>query len=176
MLIGSSAGWWECQLDDVVIYGSFTWWLVVIDAVFAIEQAFVKLAAVQQVFGWTQGFLSVPRTLWLNCINLCATSMAIYKFAKCRMTGRPLRWAKTAHEFPTIQAAPARRRRLGEVLIDEGTLSQQSLDDALAEQRRTHERLGRVMVRLQLVTEETLTAGLAKQLGMRAAEGNPFAV
>ena len=57
-------------------------------------------------------------------------------------------------------------RQLGEYLIQAGVITQEDLQTALAEQRRTGERIGAVLVRLNLATEKQVTKALAHQLGL----------
>jgi len=57
------------------------------------------------------------------------------------------------------------RKRIGECLIHAGLITDQDLQAALAEQRRTGERVGSILVRLNLATEKQITKALAYQLG-----------
>src|SRR5688500_5679530 len=57
------------------------------------------------------------------------------------------------------------RKKLGECLIQAGLISEDDLQVALAEHKRTGERLGAVLVRLNLATEKQITKALAYQLG-----------
>ncbi|MBW3606153.1 MAG: Flp pilus assembly complex ATPase component TadA [Actinobacteria bacterium] len=61
-----------------------------------------------------------------------------------------------------------RRRRLGEVLVDEGTISSSQLAEVLENRQRSpggRERLGETIVRVGLASEEDIARALAKQLG-----------
>ena len=62
------------------------------------------------------------------------------------------------------------RKRIGEMLIQEGVLDHAGLVAALAEQRRWGGPLGHVLVDMQLVTEDVLVAALSRQLGVPTAE------
>jgi type IV pilus assembly protein PilB len=59
-----------------------------------------------------------------------------------------------------------RRRQLGEVLLEEGLVTFEQLDEALAEQSRTGRLLGRVLIDLGFVVEQDLVSALAKQIGL----------
>lgn len=62
----------------------------------------------------------------------------------------------------------SRRRRLGEVLVDEGTVTSEQLVHVLEERRATpevRERMGETIVRLGIASEEDIARALAKQLG-----------
>jgi len=56
------------------------------------------------------------------------------------------------------------RQKLGECLIQAGLITDDDLQTALTEQRRTGERVGAVLVRLNLATEKQITKAVAYQL------------
>jgi type IV pilus assembly protein PilB len=57
------------------------------------------------------------------------------------------------------------RKKLGECLIQAGLITEDDLRSALAEHKRTGERLGAVLVRLNLASERQIAKALAYQLG-----------
>ena len=70
------------------------------------------------------------------------------------------------------------RKKLGECLIQAGLITDEDLQSALAEHKRTGERLGAVLVRLNLATERQIAKALAYQLGfpyLNLAENPPEA-
>ncbi len=66
------------------------------------------------------------------------------------------------------QAKPGQaiNRRLGDLLVAEGLISQEQLLKALREQKGTTEKLGSILVRLNLLTEEQLIGFLSRQYGI----------
>ena len=62
------------------------------------------------------------------------------------------------------QMALRQRKRLGELLVEQGELSPQQLEQALAEQKRTGWKLGHCLVHMRMITEERVTEVLAAQL------------
>ena len=58
------------------------------------------------------------------------------------------------------------RRKIGDCLVRAGLISDTDLQAALAEHRRTGQRLGAVLVRLDLVDERQIARMLALQLGL----------
>ncbi|MBI3322822.1 MAG: Flp pilus assembly complex ATPase component TadA [Candidatus Omnitrophica bacterium] len=56
--------------------------------------------------------------------------------------------------------------RLGEILVREGVLTEQQLRDAIGLQKTTGKRLGETLVSLKLVSEEQLADVLGRQLGI----------
>jgi type IV pilus assembly protein PilB len=57
-------------------------------------------------------------------------------------------------------------RRLGDLLVAEGLISQDQLKRALAEQKGKTEKLGSILVRLTFITEEQLIGFLSRQYGI----------
>ncbi len=56
------------------------------------------------------------------------------------------------------------RRKLGELLIESGLLTNDKLKDALEVQKRTRKRLGEALIEMRLVSEEEIAFALAMQL------------
>ena len=72
-----------------------------------------------------------------------------------------------------------RRRRLGEMLVDAGVLSEEQLQHALTERRvegGRRERLGMAIQRLGYVTDEEIARALAIQLGLAYADSEELSV
>ena len=55
---------------------------------------------------------------------------------------------------------------IGSILVEKGLISEPQLSEALAEQRRTGERLDRALVRLGLVGSGDLLAAIGQQLSL----------
>src|SRR5580700_4717233 len=57
------------------------------------------------------------------------------------------------------------RKKIGECLIQAGLITEDDLQNALVEHKRTGERIGVVLVRMNLATEKQIAKALAFQLG-----------
>jgi predicted nucleic acid-binding Zn-ribbon protein len=64
-----------------------------------------------------------------------------------------------------VDAAPDTRRQLGQIMVDEGFLTEDQLLDALAEQNRSGTPLGKVLVDLGFVSPGAVANALAEQHG-----------
>ncbi|MGH3072770.1 MAG: hypothetical protein ACRDNB_10950, partial [Gaiellaceae bacterium] len=64
-----------------------------------------------------------------------------------------------------MDPAPDNRRQLGQIMVDEGFLTQDQLLDALAEQNRSGTPLGKVLVDLGYVSPGAVANALAEQHG-----------
>lgn len=56
--------------------------------------------------------------------------------------------------------------KLGQLLIEGGLINEKQLDDALRSQKTTHERLGSVLIKQGVLTEDTITSFLSQQYGV----------
>jgi type IV pilus assembly protein PilB len=80
---------------------------------------------------------------------------------------------------PSItQPAIPRRRKLGELLVEAKVIDELQLKSALSEQKKWGGRLGRTLVEMGFLTEETMVKALSTQLGLPIADleravGNP---
>jgi type IV pilus assembly protein PilB len=67
----------------------------------------------------------------------------------------------------TATAAPSPKRKLlGERLVEQGLVSQDQLELALREQKRTGERIGEILISLGFVTQELISSALASEAGV----------
>lgn len=69
----------------------------------------------------------------------------------------------------TLKAYPYGHKgkpRLGEALLQAGLINKEQLEHALLQQKRTNERLGKILIKLGYVSEENILKFLSDQLGM----------
>jgi type IV pilus assembly protein PilB len=60
--------------------------------------------------------------------------------------------------------------RIGEILIHQGKVSESQLNQALAQQKNTREKLGQTFIDMNVITEEDLTGVYALQMGFKKAD------
>ena len=65
---------------------------------------------------------------------------------------------------------PAPKMRIGDLLIEEGLLSQEQLEQALARQKTTGQMLGEVLAEQGVISGAVLVQTLAKRLGIRGCQ------
>ncbi|MFA5867633.1 MAG: ATPase, T2SS/T4P/T4SS family [Actinomycetota bacterium] len=68
------------------------------------------------------------------------------------------------------------RKQLGDLLVAQGVIKQEQLDEALKTQKESGEPLGRVLVKRGLVTEADLLRILANQLGLDYVDLNEYKI
>jgi general secretion pathway protein E/type IV pilus assembly protein PilB len=67
-------------------------------------------------------------------------------------------------------ANPQAKRHIGQILIDQGILTEDQLRIALLEQTKQHVPVGRLLVQLGFVSEATLRDALSEKLGMQSVD------
>ncbi len=162
--------------DNIFPPGSVLWWLVMANTLVLLWRVVMKFITVEKVYGVPHALLSIPRFFVSNVINFTATTRAIGQYLWHRISGEPLRWAKTTHVFPTTDVLRTFRRRLGELLMDRDGLNEEDLRQALAIQGRTGLRLGEVCTLTGLVSVQQVTDALGDQLSMRVVTPDPYAI
>ncbi len=66
----------------------------------------------------------------------------------------------------------AEAKKLGEILLEEGMITEDQLDKAIGEQAKTSESLGSILVRLGFITEDVMYHFLAMQFGTKFIDVN----
>ena len=61
-------------------------------------------------------------------------------------------------------------QRIGEILIHVDKISESQLNEALVQQKNTHEKLGQVLIDMGMVEEDDLITAYSMQLGYRKAD------
>jgi adsorption protein B len=122
----------------------------------------VRMACVARIYGF--GFaLGVPlRNVYANALNASATARAIGIYTAARVRGRALKWVKTEHAFPSRAILLADKRRLGEVLVSLGYLTEPALRASLVE-KTASVRLGDHLIATGLATEHAIYEALGLQ-------------
>lgn len=68
-----------------------------------------------------------------------------------------------------------RKRRLGNLLVEAGAITQQNLDDALLEQQHSKQKLGEILIDHGVISERQVVDFLSRQLGVRRFNLDKFA-
>ena len=143
--------------------------LLVANLVLLCNRAVQRIYFVSSYYGIRQGLLSLPRMAWGNVINFFANWRALMQTLQAQDVRR-IAWAKTEHDFPTLGDEGGAREPLGQILVAQSALTQEQLDEALAEPVPGL-RLGAMLVHRGLVTPEQLAQAVATQ---SRADWEPF--
>jgi bacteriophage N4 adsorption protein B len=128
----------------------------------------VRMMCCARVYGFRFA-LGVPlRAVYANALNSAATFQALGRYAWARALGRPLKWLKTDHAYPSHAILRAHKRPLGEILTANGLLSREALSAAL-ESLPEGVRLGEHLVNTGRLSMETVYESLSLQQGLPLA-------
>ena len=130
---------------------------------FLINRALNRIYFTSQVYGIRTGLLSLPRQLWGNILNFLAANRAIWIYSGHLLFGTALVWEKTDHMFPDTAQLHPYRKKLGELLIHNRVLSADTLQAALALQKTRGAKLGQILLQEGHITDLQLTEQLTLQ-------------
>jgi adsorption protein B len=175
-------------------YGLFTWlfaksaglpwglamWtlhpaLLLATLVIQIIQTSVRMGCVSRLYGPLFA-LGVPlRMVCANWINSVATTQAVWRYYRSRTRHEPLVWLKTDHAYPSRNALVEHKRRLGEILVGDGYVSEGDLDQAL-DRQPPGVRLGQYLMQLGKISEDELYEALSLQQSLPVGRLEPYDV
>lgn len=148
--------------------------LIQLNFYFFLNRIVQRMIFVRRYYGIVQALVSPLRLLWGNLINFLANLRAIRQVIEQGGNPRRVAWDKTEHEYPTVSDR-ALGLSVGRILVDNGFISELDLADAL-ERRAADEKLGQVLLRLQLITSDQLGQALAQQADVDFVHVDPFNV
>jgi len=125
---------------------------------------------VSSVYGVAQGLMSLPRMVVNNLINFFATMRAWRLFVSHVILGQRIAWDKTDHAFPSTDQLRETRRKLGDLLIAWKAVDARQIEDAIARQTGSGDLLGNILLGEGWVSEDTLADALAYQNGLERAD------
>lgn len=151
------------------------WWIVITVTILMVERMLQRMIAVRRIYSWWPALLSIPRTFYGNVLNLHAVLRAYRIYftnispgqaqSKSSVSKTPV-WDKTDHHFPGSHVLTPYRRRLGDLLLESGEITEAQLNAAIIQQQKTGERLGQVLCRMKVMSQQNLTHWLGKQYGI----------
>ncbi|MCO4761831.1 MAG: glycosyl transferase family protein [Myxococcales bacterium] len=168
-LVRMAIAWWTgaaWSIAQIIPPTSLLWWVVWINLGFLTWRAVMKFKVVRRIYGAKHALLSFPRFVVGNVINFFAAVLAVRQFVASKITGEPLRWIKTDHDYPSAAALAVFRRKLGRLLVDREGLSRAHIQAALAVQRNSGVRLGDVLLAEGELSERQLARTLGAQHAM----------
>lgn len=149
-------------------------YLLVGCTILMVVRIFQRALATYKIYGFLPAFLSIPRTVYSNFINFHAILRAYWGFFFVEKTKAG--WDKTKNVFPTQQELKNYKRKLGELLVENRTITSEQLAKTLATQAKTHEKLGDMLVKANFVSPQQILDALAKQYNLEIADVKTFRV
>jgi bacteriophage N4 adsorption protein B len=148
--------------------------LVIVDTCILLYRFAQKMVCIQQIFGLRQGIFSMLRMPVDNLVNFCATMRAIWMYLGHRFFGKPLVWLKTTHIFPGQAELAEFTRSIEDLLLEEGHVTKEALDQARQQQKGVSAPLA--LLRLGLIDEVAFTSVWARHSSMSVEMLDPAEV
>ncbi len=140
-----------------------------------IVQSVIRMSCAGRLYGAVFA-LGVPvRAICANWINTVASLRAVSGYLRARIRHEPLVWLKTEHAYPSRNALVEHKRKLGEILVGSGYVSESDLLAAL-EKRPPGMRIGEYLVERGKISEEELYEALSLQQSLPSGRLEPRAV
>ncbi|MBC8166581.1 MAG: glycosyltransferase, partial [Bryobacteraceae bacterium] len=136
--------------------------LFAVTSVVGVYRMLFRGYAVGRRFGWKFAIGVPVRVVVANCINAQATIRAFARYASARLKGEPLVWVKTEHQYPTAASLIRERRLIGEILVMNGYIEEFQLRAALLS-KPPDRRLGEHLIDLGTLNEDDLYEALSLQ-------------
>lgn len=133
-----------------------------------------RIFFVSSYYGLAQGLLSIPRLLWGNYINFMANLKAFKQVIEHGDVHR-IAWDKTTHDFPTIGIENKERKKLGEILIEQGVITREQLGSVLGH-KKTGMKIGSALVHEGILSSVELADALAIQAGVSSESIDPYLI
>lgn len=155
------------SLQEQFNFHPSVWMMVQLVSFLMIERLLQRMIAVYRIYGVRPALLCLPRAFYGNILNLHALMRAYWVYFSATSNKKkaavPLVWDKTDHAFPGSHVLVPYRRRLGEWVKAHTSITEADIRAARLECERTGERLGAVLVRLNLMTQTCLSQLLSMQ-------------
>jgi len=154
----TSDNWW---FPPFIKEGGLIWNLLIANALFFTIRLLHRAYFSGQLYGWKGAVLSIPRAVWGNIINFFAMVNAIKIVVSHKLKGKEIGWNKTTHDF--ITDGVTIYKRLGDMLLEEGVISEASLEHALEIQKKNGKMLGEVLIEMFQIEKSDLAQAIARQ-------------
>ncbi|HAR35454.1 MAG TPA: hypothetical protein DCR87_00830 [Acidobacteria bacterium] len=152
--------WWKLAL---LVFFFFCWRIL------------MRIIFVKKIYGLGQALLSPIRIIVGNVLNFASSTLAMLWLIRAVSTRKEQTWIKTEHEFPADKLE-AFRRKIGDLLLSRHLVTAKQLEQAVKIQKKTKKRLGQILLELGYISEEELASALAYQRQWAFVEIDPYVV
>lgn len=157
------------SLQEQLNLHPWVYWLMWFVFAMMIERYMQRICSTWRVYGWRPLLLLIPRVFYGNLLNFHALLRAYriyFTLPEKDSKHQTLVWDKTEHDFPGCHPLIPYRRRLSNLLVEEGYVTLTQLQAVCQQREQTGERLGEILCRLSYLNPKTLQSLLAKQYNL----------
>lgn len=165
----------DFHVPPLIRHDEIWWKLALLVLFFLFWRLFMRFVFVFKLYGFTAALMTPVRIVVGNILNFASSGLAFLWLVRAVSTGREQGWVKTEHEFPSA-GVELFRRKIGDLLLARRRITAGQLEEAVKAQEGSRKKLGEIMVEKGYLTEEELMSALAEQVRMAYVEIDPFAV
>lgn len=165
----------EFEMPALVRPDEIWWKLALLVLFFFCWRILMRIIFVNKIYGLGQALLSPIRIIVGNVLNFASSALAMLWLIRAVSTRKEQTWIKTEHEFPA-EKLEAFRRKIGDLLLTRHLVTAKQLEQAVKIQKKTKKRLGQILLELGYISEEELASALAYQRQWSFVEIDPYAV
>lgn len=114
-------------------------WLVNVNLCLFLNRLIQRFTFTTARYNVTQGFLSVPRIVVANVLNVITTIRAFNIFFSSKIAGKKIAWDKTSHHFPTLAEFEANYKDIGYILLNKSIITKEQ-HEKLTKYSKNHNR------------------------------------
>ncbi|MBF5007702.1 glycosyl transferase family protein [Diaphorobacter caeni] len=162
--LADKMGWWQTYFPTQFSPRGWVGTLILLNGIALVLRTVQRGFFVNHLYGWEHALLSAPRMVIGNFINAAAAARAWKLFIVHIFTGKRLAWDKTMHDFPSADQLVQQRQSLGDLLVSWKVINDEQLTHALQRQKQLGLQLGEVLIQQHLLDEDTLQEAISYQL------------
>lgn len=146
-------------------------WLLAFNGIALLLRVTQRIYFVARIYGWEHGLLAVPRMVIGNFVNFLAACRAWRIYIAHLVSGTPIAWDKTMHDFPSdaVLISDRQRVRLGDLLLAWQAIDEKKHAIVIEKQKGEPALFGQILIRHGWLDEETLAEAIAFQTGLDRA-------
>ncbi len=150
--------------------------LILISTFFMFERLLNRAVFTGSLYGFWPGLLSIPRTVYANLINIHTSYIALKDFIMVSSKRKKISWSKTSHSFPSPAQMAIYKRKIGDIMLDEGMISATHLKSAMVQQAVSHDKIGNILLEDRYIDLKHLTELLAHQHHLNIVDSEGYSV
>lgn len=132
-------------------------WLIWANFLLFSQRMMERFLFTRYSYGWREGFLSLPRVMVSNLINMSSTARSLFIYAKSLIFKEKITWDKTTHFYPSLDTLDFEENsELGEYLIKRNILTPHKYARLLHHRDMSRKALGEILIEEGLLTRRQL--------------------
>lgn len=165
----------EFRIPSLIRPDEIWWKFALLVMFFLCWRILMRIVFVKKIYGLGQALLSPVRIVVGNILNFFSSGLAMLWLIRAVSTRREQGWIKTEHDFPA-EKLETFRRKIGDLLLTRHLITAKQLEQAVKIQKKSKKRLGQILLGLGYISEEELASALAYQRQWAFVEIDPYAV